>query len=72
MLELRVLKPPQTKCGWVQVSRTELDKTRNMKSLTNHLLDRVSRIKKELEEILDDDQGMFRTRFIYLNVPVHP
>lgn len=40
------------------VSRTELDKTRHVKSMTTHLLSRVERIRKEIEEILDDDQDM--------------
>lgn len=41
-----------------KVSRSELDRTRHVKSLTTHLLSRVGRIKKEIEEILDDDQDM--------------
>lgn len=43
----------------IQVSRTELDRTRSIKSLTTHLINRVSRVKSEIEEILDDDQGIY-------------
>ena len=44
--------------GLLQVSRGELDKVRNVKSLTTHIINRVGRVQRELEEILDDDQDM--------------
>lgn len=41
-----------------QVSSTELNKLRGIKSGMNKLLSRVSKVKQELESILDDDGDM--------------
>ena len=45
-------------CHTKQVGRQELDDMRALKTVLSHLLSRIGRIKRELEEILDDDQDM--------------